>query len=560
MFTQMHIRDFAIVDEVALDTSGGLTVLTGETGAGKSILIDALGLLLGDRADTDAVRHGRERAEITATFDLSGDMPGVEAARAWLTEQCLDSGDECVLRRVVHHNGRSRAFINGRPCTLEMLKQLGECLADLHGQHEHQSLLKASEQRAVVDRHGGLTDLTKELGAAYTRWREFDQHIEELEAATADRASRLDLLRFQVTELETLGLDTEAIEALDDEHRRQSNSGELLEAANTALAALTGENTADAASAQSLLHRARQNLERGLRLDPGLGELIELIDNADIQVSEAGTQLSQYVSTLDLDPQRLIKLERRVTVLHDLARKHRVKPLQLPVVHERLRLELDELDHSDEKLEELRTQRTEIEKNYRSVATRLSEQRRTTARELNKRISALMQKLGMTGGRFEIDIEHDDSLLTRYGFDRVVFNVSANPGQPLKPLAKVASGGELSRLGLAIQVAAADAAWIPTLVFDEIDAGIGGAVAAMVGELLRELGERRQVLCVTHLPQVASEAHHHVRIAKITDGRTIRTTLQTLEPDERVEEVARMLGGADVTAKARDHAKELIGS
>jgi DNA repair protein RecN (Recombination protein N) len=552
MLTHIHIRDLAIVDELELELGGGMIALTGETGAGKSILVDAMGLALGDRADSAVVRHGRERAEISASFDLSG----IGDALAWLQEREFDAGEECVLRRVVGADGRSRAYINGQPAPIQALRELGDHLVDIHGQHEHQSLLKRDIQRQLLDDYAGHEDLLAQVLVLYQDWQRLAGELEHLRARADSRAERLDLLRFQVQELDALGLTESAWAELNEEHARLAHAGRLAEAAQLALQSLYD---ADETSAHSLLSRATRDLGELVSFDRRLEAIIAGLDSALIQLDDALAELRRYSDGLDLDPARLEWVEQRLGAVVGLARKHRVQPEQLPAHLVALRTELTELEQADQRLDGLEAELGGIEGRFRQAAEALGRSRAAAARELGAKVTEIMHGLGMGGGRFEIEVStRADARFTPHGLDDIQFLVTANPGQPLRPLAKVASGGELSRISLAIQVITARALRVPTLVFDEVDTGIGGGVAEVVGRQLRALGEHRQVLCVTHLPQVAAQAHAHLVVSKHAHEGITRTGITPLDADRRVHEIARMLGGIELTEQTLAHASEMI--
>ena len=552
MLNHIYIRDFAIIDEQELDLDAGMSVLTGETGAGKSILLDAIGLTLGDRADNANIRAGAERAEIIAGFDISD----CDAARAWLREHDLDAGDECQLRRVVTREGRSRAWINGRPATLQSLRELGETLIDIHGQHEHQSLLRREIQRALLDAYAGHQDQCREVAELYQRWRALDDEYRRLREAAQDRHDRLELLQFQVRELDELGLQSDEIARLDAEHHRLANAGSLLETCSNGVRLLYD---AEQGAVRDQLTHLLGELTPLADVDERLREAISMLDEALIDIEEASDTLRRFCDGLELDPSRLQWVEERLGRIHDLARKHHVDATELPALHERLREELDSLDHADERLEALRNDRHETEQAWRAAATRLGDARRKAARRLNKAVTATLQQLGMQGAQLDVVVESAaDALPARHGLDSIEYRVATNPGQPARPLARIASGGELSRIGLAIQVELAASSQIPTLIYDEVDSGIGGGVAEIVGRLLRELGESHQVLCVTHLPQVAAQAHHHLVVSKDNAGKQTRTRVDALTADQRAEELARMLGGMEITERSRAHAREML--
>ena len=552
MLRSLQVRDFAIVDQIAVEFEPGMTVLTGETGAGKSILVDAVGLVLGERGSSQLVRKGANRAEFSAEFDI------VELGhvRSWLEEQALDQDDDCLLRRVIGADGRSRAFINGNAVTMQQLKAIGERLLDIHGQHFHQSLGHKHVQRDLLDYYGKLQDPRNKTGAAFEQWQSLQQRLEHLLAADVDRASRLDLLEFQLSDLEALAVTAEEVPELQAERQKLLNSGKLAEGVATALGALSQD---DSANASALLAEASRSVAALSDFDPKLGPVGELLESAGIQVSEAIDELQRYGDALDMDPARRDWVEQRLDALQDVARKHRTTVEEIPGLVERLREEFDTLNHAEERGRELEAEAEKARADYFRLADKLSKARSKAAAGFAAAVSDAMDGLGMPGGKFEISFERlADDKARSWGIDDIEFLISANPGQPPMPISKVASGGELSRMSLAIQVIAADGSKIPTMVFDEVDSGVGGRVAEMVGRRLQELGDKRQVLCVTHLPQVASLAAHHFRISKVSDGKATRTGVSVLGKDERIEELARMLGGVEITQKTIDHAAEML--
>ena len=552
MLTYLGIRDFAIIDELALELGPGLTALTGETGAGKSIVVDALALAAGGRAAADVVRQGAERAEIAATFDIGART----AARHWLESQAIDCEGECILRRVVGRDGRSRAFINGQPVPLQTLRELGEQLVDIHGQQEFVSLTRRAAQLELLDAHGRHEALTQQVREGHERWRALRDEWAELSAAGRDRDARLELLRYQVRELQALGLKSAEIPDLLAEQRRHAHSGRLIEGVRQALDLVYEQ---ESFSAHEAVARALTSVRNVTALDPSLATTEALLEEGRIALREAAYALRHYLEAMEVDPERQEWVERRVATIEELARKHRLPATELPVHLEQLSGELERLESHESTLEGLQARLTALRAEYGQAANQLSAARSKAAADLSRDVTRLMQKLGMTGGRFDATVASDPAAEPApSGLDSVEFVVTANPGQPLKPVARVASGGELSRISLAIQVAALGKAITPCLVFDEVDAGVGGAVAEIVGRQLAALGERAQVLCVTHLPQVASQADQHVRVAKLTDGRSARTSVSELKGTERVEELARMLGGVEITQKARDHAREML--
>ena len=552
MLTHLQIRDFAIIDAIELELRPGLTVLTGETGAGKSIVVDALQLLSGGRAGAEVVRAGAERAEIAGTFDL---LRAPRELKRWLDDQSINTESELSVRRVIATDGRSRAYLNGQVVPVQLLRDLGNILIDIHGQHEFQSLTRGSAQRELLDdfgRHDGLVD---QVGISHRVWNGLLNRMLELETKARDRDAKLDLLRYQALELEALHLVEGEVAALNEERARLANRGKLGEAAQTAVLQLYDN---EEGSAHASVSRALQALRTLAVLDPKLGTVLPLVDEAAIQIREAARQLQHYLESLDVDTARQDDVEKRLAAIEELARKHRVAPDELPKRAAQLKDELVELERAESDLSQLRKEQATALESYRTLAGQLSARRATAGRALAKDITARMQTLGMAGGRFQVDIAPLASTEPApHGVDQIEFKVTANPGQPLRALAKVASGGELSRLSLAIQVSSA-ARETRCMVFDEVDSGIGGAVAEIVGRELRALAERSQVLCVTHLPQVASQGHNHLRVTKLTDGKTTRTSLTALNANERVEEIARMLGGVEITAKAREHAREML--
>jgi DNA repair protein RecN (Recombination protein N) len=550
MLIQLRIRDFAIVEDLDLDLAAGMTAVTGETGAGKSILVDAIGLLLGDRADSSVIRHGAERTDLSALFDLDA----LPAARAWLAERDLDRDQECQLRRVVARTGRSRSYINGIPQPTQALRELGEWLVDIHGQHEHQSLLRREAQRQLLDDYAGNQGLVAELDANYQTWNRLRRELRDLRQAASERDARLDILRYHLRELAALNLAEGEVAELESEQRRLAHASQLLDTGQQLLSWLTeGEEDAIA----DRLNQSLRELDALSRLDARLAPVSELLNAALIQIQEASGELRGYVQDLDLDPEHLAQVEQRLAAAHQLARKHRVTAEELPALRARLETEMDSLEHSETRLEKLQQAVEDALTAYHAGAERLSKRRTAAARELGERVSAALTGLGMPGGRFAIVLERLDKPMPA-GLETVEFQVSANPGQPVRPLAKVASGGELSRISLAIQVITAHAARIPTLIFDEVDTGIGGGVAEVVGRQLRTLGGGRQVLCVTHLPQVAAQAHQQLKVEKQTDGESTHTQVLPLGANARITEIARMLGGLELTENTLAHAREMV--
>ncbi|MCB1735558.1 MAG: DNA repair protein RecN [Gammaproteobacteria bacterium] len=553
MLSHIHIRDFAIIDSLELDLDSGMTAMTGETGAGKSILVDALGFLLGDRADSGFVRQGADRTDLAATFVLH-DAP---LARTWLAEQDMDADeDELLLRRVIGADGRSKAWINGSPAPLQLLRELGEHLLDIHGQHEHQSLLKKGAQRLLLDAYAGLGDTVATVSGHYRQWRDADQRLRKLQNAADDRETRLDLLRFQVQELDALGLGDGEWSALNEEHATLANAGRLLEGTGRALNLIYD---AEEGTVHDLLSQSNHEIAALAEIDARLAPLCELLEGALIQTREAADELRRYTDSVDLDPARLQWAEERISDCVRLARKHRIEPEELPAQLSSLQAELDDLEKGGETLEALQAQVEKLSHAYLQAARDLSAQRQAAAQDLGGKVSAAMHELGMTNGIFVVLVNvEDETRFAAHGLDDVEFLVSANAGQSPRSLAKVASGGELSRISLAIQVITARTGGVPSMVFDEVDSGVGGGIAEVVGRQLRELGEQRQVLCVTHLPQVAAQAHHHMQVAKSTRDGLTHSRIDALNDTARIDEIARMLGGIEITDQALAHAREMI--
>nr|MBF0683383.1 DNA repair protein RecN [Pseudomonas sp.] len=554
MLVHLSVHNYAIVEHLDLELQRGMSVISGETGAGKSIMLDALGLALGDRADSSVVRVGADKADILASFDLE-DIPD---ARAWLAERDLDNDGPCIMRRVITAEGRSRGYINGTPCPQGDLKALGGLLIDIHGQHEHQSLLKADTHRRLLDEYSGSQELARQVQLAAQRWRQTRQTLERLSNTSEDQRARHQLLSYQLEELEALSLDEGELEQLEQEHKNLANSEQLLD---TCRQVLDMCSESDAGNVLSALTASLQRLT-GVQNQPGaLGEAVELLASAQIQVEEAVGELNRFMDHFDSDPQRQQALEERLDSIYTLARKHRVQPAELPALQQRLLEELEGLNADDEALERLGEELNAYARHYQEKALELSGIRQRAAEALAAAVESEIQRLGMPGGQFSVTLKPNaEGEHLPHGLEQVEFLVSANPGQPLRPLAKVASGGELSRISLAIQVITALTSRVPTLVFDEVDVGIGGPTAEVVGQLLRRLGERGQVLTVTHLPQVAAQGHHHLFVHKARGNDETHTAVAALQGSERVEEIARMLGGVDLTEQALAHAQQMIST
>ncbi len=522
-------------------------MLTGETGAGKSILIDALQIVLGERADSGLIRQGAERCEVAVVFDLSHN----EVAQKWLVDQALDDGGECLLRRVITSDGRSRNTINGSVCSLQLLRDLGALLVHIHGQNQHQQLLKSDYQRKLLDNFAQHTSLVADVQGSYQQWR---QAVDELAAIQAnDTGAQQILLDFQLNELHELGLGAHELPELEVEHKRLAYAEQWLGACQNVMAILSDD---EQVSVLRGLYQA-DSLLRGLPTEQQAA--MELLQQAIIQTQEAVSLVRHGIDALAPDPERLHWVEQRLTRVHDMARKHRVAPEALSALQQELQTRRDQLDHQEQRIAALQQQIATARTDYHQHALHLTQGRQAAAEQLSQAVSTVIQTLGMPGGRLQVTlIPREDETPHTHGNERIEYLVSTNPGQPLASLARVVSGGELSRIALAIQVVAAQATLLPTLIFDEVDVGIGGGTAEVVGRQLHTLGKRAQVLCVTHLPQVAAQGDQHVLVEKNTDAHGVHTRLRWLTSDERVNEVARMLGGVKITAKTLAHAREMV--
>ncbi|GIZ12294.1 DNA repair protein RecN [Pseudomonas sp. NCCP-436] len=554
MLVHLSIHNYAIVEHLDLELRAGMSAISGETGAGKSIMLDALGLCLGDRAEAGVVRPGADKADLLASFDLSE----IPEARAWLAERDLDSDGPCILRRVITAEGRSRGYINGTPCPQSDLKALGELLIDIHSQHEHQSLLKTDTHRRLLDEYAGNQELARQVQLAAQRWKLTRQELERLTNASDEQRARHQLLSYQLEELENLALGESELEQLEQEHKALSNAEALLSACRQVVE-LCSES--DAGNVLSALTACLNRLGGFADQNGALAEASNLLASAQIQVEEAVGELNRFTDHFDADPQRQQYLDERLDTIYTLARKHRIQPGELIGLQQRLFEELESLNADDQASERLTEELEAYTRHYRDRADELSSRRQRAAERLAKAVEREMQALGMPGGRFSVQLQptsSDDPQVN--GLENVEFLVSANPGQPLRPLAKVASGGELSRISLAIQVITAQTSRVPTLVFDEVDVGIGGPTAEVVGQLLRRLGERGQVLCVTHLPQVAAQGHQHLFVHKRRGKNVTSTTVSQLDDNGRVEEIARMLGGVDLTEESLAHARRMVAN
>ncbi len=552
MLQNLSITDLAVVKRLDLNLEKGLSVLTGETGAGKSILLTALGLALGDRADSSFIRPGSKRAEVNLEFDLSDTKP----ARNWLRENELDDGELCLIRRVITQDGRSKAFINGSPVNLQTLQSFTEKLVEIHGQHAHLTLLNPEEQRRFVDETAGNQQNIKQLNIIFEQWQQSNKELEHLNRAAIDQTEREELLKFQIQELEQLDLAHYNYTALSEEHATQANLEQILNKGQEQLERLY---ESEQLSANQILSQAVSELDEISKYAPEISEINSQLAEAQIQIEEASLQLRRYLESTELNPGRLQSLEDQLSIIHAISRKHHIDPENLPELAINLQKELESVTHSSERIDKLRKTIQQLENKYYQLSKKISDKRQAAALSSQKKISDIIHELGMPQGKFIINIK---PLLTSpprlNGLDKIEFLVSANPGLPPRPLAKVASGGELSRISLAVQVSTSHEKMVPTMIFDEVDSGIGGGIAEIVGQKMRRLSHNRQVLCVTHLPQVAAQAHHHLFVSKLADPDTTESTVSPLNDTKRVEEIARMLGGVKITEQTLNHAQEML--
>jgi len=552
LLLSININNFTLVETLEIEFSGGTTAITGETGAGKSLVLDALGMALGDRADTGTIRHGKDRAEITATFAIDT----IDDAVIWLSENDFSADDECILRRIYTAEGRSRGYINGQSCTMQQLQQLGEMLTDIHSQHEHQSLLRRETHRKLLDDYADTTELATQVVTAFRAWHGANKKLSSLMERSDELIARKDLLSFQVNELQQLDLSSSSLEKLELEQQTLANAEQILVESQSVLAICDqteGFNVRDG------LNRALSTLA-GLKHKPeALSNAEELLQSGLIQIEEATSEIESYVDRFEADPQRLQLVEDQLAVIFQLARKHRVNADQLAETLTLLEQELQSLQDGGESIDALQQQVDELASDYETVANKLSVIRGKASQIMASEINQQLQRLSMEGAELLVQLTaFNEGEYRASGFEEVEFVIATNPGQPHKPLAKIASGGELSRVSLAIQVVAAAHSKIPTLVFDEVDVGIGGSTADIVGQLLKTLGDRGQVISVTHQPQVAAHAHHHYRASKVVEANSAESLMVALNRQQRVDELARMLGGAQVTDQTLSHASELL--
>ncbi|MGF1754570.1 DNA repair protein RecN [Vibrio makurazakiensis] len=551
MLAHLSVNNFAIVKSLQLELTKGMTTITGETGAGKSIAIDALGLCLGGRSDAGMVRQGEDKTEVSAAFLLDNN---VHATR-WLEDNELLDGGECILRRTISKEGRSRAFINGSPVPLSQLKSLGQLLINIHGQHAHHQLMKSEYQMAMLDQYAGHLNLLKSTRNAYQTWRQADNHLKQLIENSQQNQAQKQLLEYQIKELNELAIGEDEYEELEQEHKRLSNSGEL---ASTCQQAIELIYEGEEVNALGILQSANNSLIQLAELDERLAELPNMLSEAIIQIEETNSELRTYLDSIDVDPGRMAYVEERFSKVMSMSRKHHVLPEELYQHHQDLLQQIEELDCSDEKLDELAQEVEAQYTNFVAKSDKLHKSRCRYAKELNKLITQSMHELSMEKAQFAIEVSSNNTRPSPLGMDDVIFVVSTNPGQPMQPIAKVASGGELSRISLAIQVITAQKVDTPSLIFDEVDVGISGPTAAVVGKMLRQLGESTQVMCVTHLPQVAGCGHQQLFVAKDTKSGKTETQMHNLDEQQRISELARLLGGSQITESTLANAKELL--
>lgn len=552
MLCHLHISNFAIVRALEIDWASGMSTITGETGAGKSIAIDALALCLGERADAAVVRPGADKADIVATFDISA----LPAARDFLQQQDLLMGNECIVRRVVSNEGRSRGYINGVQVPAQQLKQLGQYLLSIHGQHAHQLLLKADYQRQLLDAYVANSELLQQCRQSYRYWQQLQQEHQTLQHSQQQRDAQRQLLEYQVAELDQFAPQADEFSELEAEHSRLTHGNTLLSQSQQCLQQLYDD---DEQSIYRALSQVTYQLEQLQALDPALAGVQQMLSEALLQTEEASRELRRYADKVELDPERLAEVDERLAQWLNLARKHQIANEQLAERHQQLAADLAELTGSEQRLTELELAIQQASRQYQQAAAVLTAARQQAASELSELISKNMHELSMANARFAINVSTLPlEQASANGLDLISFEVSTNPGQPLQALSKVASGGELSRISLAVQVILADKVTTPTLIFDEVDVGISGPVAAGVGRLLRQLGQSTQIICVTHLPQVASQGHQQLFVEKYTDGIATETRMRQLNDDERIQEIARLLAGENISANALANARELL--
>lgn len=547
----LHIKNFAVVEEVDIEFEQGMIIFTGETGAGKSIMVGAVGLILGDRVDSNVIRTGCKRAEVTATFEVD---PRSEI-RALLNEQEIEYNKELIIRRTISTNSHSRAYVNGTHVPIKLLRCLGEYMIDVHGQHAHHALLRETVQRELLDAFGEYPQVLQDINDSWEEWHKTELAWQALEAINDENYyAKTALLKYQIQELEALDIETLEFAQIEQEHSRLANANQLLEVCQKVQQQLSN----DEHSVHSQINHILNSLQGMQQFDPSLSIISTLLNTANIEIAEANDELRHYLDKLEIDPERLKHAEDQLNVFHEMARKHNTQPETLGEQLQILRDELSALEGNKVSFEALQTSRQSALEAYRVIADQLTQCRQQTAKKLSADVSNRFSKLGMHNGKLSLNIrQFDHNKPMKNGIDKVEFLVSLNPGQPLQPLNKVASGGELSRISLAIQISAKKSA-VPTLIFDEIDSGIGGGTAEIVGELLHDLADQRQIFCITHLPQVAVQGEHHLKISKITSANNTVVHICRLNNAQRINEIARMLGGVEITEQTLAHAKEML--
>lgn len=552
MLQHIYIKNFAIVDTLEIDFTDGLSVLTGETGAGKSLWVDAMGLALGQRADAQWIRNGADRAEITVSFDAQH-QPQV---RQWLQNETLDADNECILRRSISRQGASRSTVNGTPLPLQKIRELAGLLIQIHSQHQQQHLVQADKQRIYLDLYANNQTLLASIQALYQQWKQTQTEIDSLLGSSHNKAQEIEFLRYQLDELNQLQLQEGEWQTLSRQHQQFHNAHELIQQLNQALT-LTVEH--EETSASQLIQQAQLQLSDIKVSDPQLDAIKELLETAAIHLNEAGSELLNYRNHFDLGSKDIASIEKRLGIIYDLSRKHHCNPQDLNDIHQSLKNKLEGLLALDEKVAALRIHLEQLEKKYHTLAKRLTKQRQKAATTFETHISKAMREMDISEGQFKVEFIKVEQQPNAFGHEKVQFLVQTNAGQPCQPLHKIASGGEISRISLALYVLTANQAQTPTLIFDEVDTGISGKTAATVGKLLRKLGEHTQVLCITHLPQVASYGHHHYKASKATQNKLTTTTIAKLNETQRIDEIARLLGGSKITKQTLAHATELLG-
>jgi DNA repair protein RecN (Recombination protein N) len=552
LLLSINISNYTLVESLEIEFAQGTTAITGETGAGKSLVLDALRMALGDRADTDTIRHGKERAEITATFDINT----IEAAKTWLDANDFNSDENCILRRIYTREGRSRGYINGQPSTMSQLQELGDMLTDIHSQHEHQSLLRKETHRRLLDEYANAEDLATKVAREYSAWHKVHIDLTNLLQRSDELDDRKDLLNFQVNELQQIDLTAKHLEQLELEQKTLANAEQIVQDSHNLLAIC---EQAEGFNLRDSLNKALSILANIEYKPDALKITEELLQGGLIQIEEAINEISHHIDRFEADPQRLQIVEEQLSAIFQLSRKHRVNPDQLETTLQTLEAELKNLIGGSENINALEAKLADLASSYEKSAKQLSSKRKAASKAMSKDINRQLQKLSMEGAELLVQLSPvNNSEYRSRGLEETEFLLATNPGQPHKMLAKIVSGGELSRVSLAIQVVAASHSTMPTLVFDEVDVGIGGSTADIVGQLIKQLGERGQVISVTHQPQVAAHAHHHYRASKVIEDNSAESLMAPLNQQQRVEELARMLGGAKVTKQTLSHASELL--